>query len=137
MSEHNERGDARHTDSHNEPTDGSRREDDSQQVRSDGGTAQGRNNGTAQGRNGGQPRSKGQRNRQDDHGPGDWFAHATIQWLLALVGVVVVLFGLGQAVGVSLLGMVADALGSQTGQWLMVAFLGLLVILAAAKIDWR
>ncbi|WP_158057364.1 hypothetical protein [Halorussus halophilus] len=128
MSDTNERGDARHTDSHNEPTDGSRREDDSRAVRSDGGTAQGRN---------GQNRAQGQRNRQDDHGPGDWFAHATIQWLLALVGVVVVLFGLGQAVGVSLLGMVADALGSQTGQWLMVAFLGLLVILAAAKIDWR
>lgn len=129
MSETNERGDARRSDSHNEPTDGSRREGDSQQFRSDG--------GTAQDHNGGQNRSQGNRNRQEDNNPGDWFAHATIRWMLALVGVVVVLFGLGQAVGISLLGMVADALGSQTGQWLMVALFGLLVILAAAKIDWR
>lgn len=120
MSETNERGDAR------------QRTDDS--VRADGGTADG-------------PTNRGQNRRQDrrgdgtrgreDRGPGDQFARASIRWLLALIGVVVVLFGLGQAVGVSLLGMVADALASQTGRWLVVAFLGLLVILAAAKLDWR
>ena len=82
-------------------------------------------------------RETGNQTRQDDHGPGEGFALATTRWLLAIVGLLVVLFGVGQAFGVPLLDWVAEALSSQTGQWLVVAFVGLLIIYAAANLDWR
>lgn len=56
-----------------------------------------------------------------------------MQTLIAVVGLVVVLFALGQAVGVDLLGMVAQAVSTQTGQWLAIAFLALLVMGAAMR----
>lgn len=56
-----------------------------------------------------------------------------MQTLIAVVGLVVVLFALGRAVGVDLLGMVAQAVSTQTGQWLAIAFLALLVMGAAMR----
>lgn len=56
-----------------------------------------------------------------------------MQTLIAVVGLVVVLFALGRAVGVDLLGMVAQAVSTQTGQWLAIAFVALLVMGAAMR----
>lgn len=82
-------------------------------------------------------RETGGQTRQEDPGPGEGFARATTRWLLAIVGLFVVLFAVGQAFGVPLLSWVGEALSSQTGQWLVVAFIGLLIVYAAANLDWR
>lgn len=71
------------------------------------------------------------------YGPGEWFARATVRWAVVLVGFVVLLFALGQAFGVPLLGMVVDGLTTWTGRWLVVAFVALLVIVAATQTRWR
>jgi len=44
------------------------------------------------------------------------------------------LFALGQAVGLPLLELATDALTTQTGQWLAVAFFAVLLIGAAQKV---
>jgi hypothetical protein len=82
-------------------------------------------------------RETGGQARQEEPGPGEGFARATTRWLLAIVGLFVVLFAVGQAFGVPLLSWVGEALSSQTGQWLVVAFVGLLIVYAAANLDWR
>lgn len=63
----------------------------------------------------------------------DWFASTAVRAGLTVIGLVLLLFALGQAVGLPLLGMVADAVSSQTGQWLVVAFFAILLIAAAQK----
>lgn len=62
-----------------------------------------------------------------------WFATTAVRAGVTIIGVVLLLFALGQAVGLPLLGMVTDALTSQTGQWLVVAFFAVLLIGAAQK----
>lgn len=66
-------------------------------------------------------------------GTEEWFAASTLRIALAIVGLVIVLFALGQAVGVNLLGMLADALNTQVGRWLVVAFFGLMLIALAIR----
>ncbi len=68
-----------------------------------------------------------------DAGAEEWFAASTLRIALAIIGLVVVLFALGQAVGMNLLGMFADALSTQIGRWLVVAFFGLLLIALAVR----
>lgn len=63
----------------------------------------------------------------------DWFAMSALRIALVLVGLVIVLFALGQAVGVDLLGTITDALGTQLGRWLVVAFFGLVLIVVAVR----
>lgn len=63
----------------------------------------------------------------------DWFAATTLRTGLAVVGFVLLLFALGQAVGLPLLGMAADALSSETGRWLVVALFALLLIAIAGR----
>jgi hypothetical protein len=48
--------------------------------------------------------------------------------VLAIVGLVVVLFAVGQIVGIDLLGLAAEALSSEIGQWLVIAAVGLVLI---------
>ncbi len=60
-------------------------------------------------------------------------ASTAMQTIVAIVGLVVVLFAVGQALGADLLGMLANALATQTGQWLAVAFIALLVVGAAMR----
>lgn len=62
-----------------------------------------------------------------------WLANTAVRSGLTLIGLVVLLFALGQAVGIPLLEMATDALTSQTGQWLVVAFFAILLIGAAQK----
>lgn len=74
--------------------------------------------------------------RADDR-PGDdvagWFAASTLRVALAFVGIVLLLFALGQAVGLDLLGMVADALATEVGRWMLVAVFALVLILLAVR----
>lgn len=81
-------------------------------------------NGTATEPAGGGRRSRGER-------ISTWFASVAVRTGLAVIGLIVVVFALGQAVGLDLLGMAAEAITSQTGRWLVVAFFGLLLIGAA------
>lgn len=62
-----------------------------------------------------------------------WFAAAAVRMGLTIIGVVVLIFALGQAVGLDLLGLFVEALNSQTGQWLVVAFFAILLIAAAQR----
>jgi hypothetical protein len=65
--------------------------------------------------------------------PGAWMASTAVQTVVILVGLAVVLFAVGQAVGADLLGMVGDALATHTGQWLAVAVLALILVIAALR----
>lgn len=62
-----------------------------------------------------------------------WFAATAVRAGLTVIGVVLLLFALGQAVGLPLLELVTSALTSQTGQWLVVAFFAVLLIGVAQK----
>lgn len=62
-----------------------------------------------------------------------WFAASTFRVALAIIGLVLLLFALGQAVGFDLLGLVADALSSRLGRWLAVAFFALILIVVAVR----
>jgi len=64
---------------------------------------------------------------------GGWFAESTLRVVLAILGFVLLLFALGQAVGADLLGMVVQALNTQLGRWLIVALFALLLIALAIR----
>jgi flagellar biosynthesis protein FlhB len=70
---------------------------------------------------------------KETRGSGAWMASTAAQTIVMLVGLVVVLFAVGQAVGADLLGMVGDALATHTGQWLAVAVLALILVIAALR----
>lgn len=67
---------------------------------------------------------------------GSVFARGILRIGLGIFGFVLLLFALGRAFGLDLLGMVMDFLATQTGQWLAVAFFALLLIAVAAG-GWR
>lgn len=64
---------------------------------------------------------------------GEWVTESAFWIALALFGFVLLLFALGQAVGVDFLGTVADALGTRLGCWLAVALFALLLIVVAIR----
>lgn len=82
-------------------------------------------------RSGGETRSE--QERRERRGPTEWFAESAIRLGLALVGFVLLLFALGQAVGFDLLGIVIDAVNSTMGRWLIVAFFALVLIAFALR----
>lgn len=63
-----------------------------------------------------------------------WFATTAVRTGLTLVGLVLLLFALGQAVGLPLRELVADALASETGRWLVVALFAVFLIGAAQRV---
>lgn len=63
----------------------------------------------------------------------DWLAASTLRVALTVLGFVLLLFAIGQAVGLDLLGMLVEALETNTGRWLVVAFVGLLLIALALR----
>lgn len=73
------------------------------------------------------------RRTEPEPNPGTWLVSTTLQTVVAVVGLVVVLFALGRAFGVDLLGTITAALTTQTGQWLAVAIIALLVMSAAMR----
>lgn len=66
-------------------------------------------------------------------GAPEWFAASALRIGLAIIGFVLLLFALGQAVGLDLLGLVADALDTQIGRWLAVAVFALVLIAVALR----
>lgn len=71
--------------------------------------------------------------RSEEPEPTGLLANAALRMGLLIVGLVLFLFALGQAVGLGLLSMFIDAVTSQTGRWLVVAFFGLLLIALAQQ----
>jgi len=63
----------------------------------------------------------------------DWLTASILRLMLAVVGVVLVLFALGQAVGINLLDMAADVLASSVGRWLLIALFGLVLVVVALR----
>jgi hypothetical protein len=71
--------------------------------------------------------------RRGFDGAAEWIAASTLRLALALVGMVILLFGLGMAVGVDFLVMAADVLNSVLGRWLLVALVGLVILFVAMR----
>lgn len=94
------------------------------------GSQQGTQQDTAQG--GQQARQTRQSTTEE---VGSWFAETTVRAGVLVLGVVVLLFALGQAVGAPLLQAVGEFFAG-FGVWLVVAFFALLLIVAATK-SWR
>lgn len=80
-----------------------------------------------------QETNQGQQPNQQSEGtePAGLLANAAIRFGLLAVGFVLFLFALGQAVGFGLLDLFIEAITSQTGRWLVVAFFGLMLIALA------
>ena len=68
------------------------------------------------------------------HGVSEWLAGTAVRAGLTIIGVVLLLFAIGQAFGLPLLEFTAEALSTQTGRWLVVAFFAVLLIGAAQRI---
>lgn len=68
-----------------------------------------------------------------DGQPSKWIASTAVRMGLTIIGVILLVFALGQAFGFPLLELTIDALTSQTGRWLVVAFFALLLIGAAQR----
>lgn len=110
-------------------TDANRHENDDSRTKSTARTDGGHTEtaGRQQQREGRPPESDRRR------GIGGWVADAALQWGVVLLGFVLLLFALGQAVGADLLAPFVDLLTSQTGLWLLVALFALAIIAAARR----
>lgn len=91
----------------------------------------------------GQQRQQGQQGQQTTSNQNDtgeqiasWFTETLVRAAVAVFGVAIVLFALGQLAGVELLSIVGDFLTSSVGAYLLVAFFGLLLLVAASK-SWN
>ncbi|WP_435360361.1 hypothetical protein [Haloarchaeobius sp. DFWS5] len=80
-----------------------------------------------------QTQARGQGQRRQGSRLKNYLATTAVRFGVAMIGLVLLLFALGQAFGANLLGAFADALSTQTGQWLVVAFFALLLIGAAER----
>ena len=67
---------------------------------------------------------------------GGWFTETIVRAGILVIGVAVMLFAIGQAVGANLVEPLAEFFTSGTGAWFVVAFIALLVMVAATK-SWR
>lgn len=63
----------------------------------------------------------------------EWLTAPVIRAALGVLGVVLLLYALGRAVGVDLLGVLLDALATRVGRWLLVALFAVLLILVAVR----
>ena len=101
----------------------------------DGSGAQPRNEATGDGRraDAGQ-RADAAGRAEGGRDPTRWIASTAVRAGLTIVGVVLLLFALVQAVGLPLLELTTDAVTSRTGRWLVVAFFAILLIGAAQRI---
>ncbi|WP_255197074.1 hypothetical protein [Halorarius litoreus] len=94
-----------------------------------------------------QPNQQGQQDQQgqqtqqtQQHDTGEriasWFTETVVRTAVAVFGVALLLFALGQLAGVELLSIVGEFLTSSTGAWLFIAFFGMLLLVAASK-SWN
>lgn len=61
----------------------------------------------------------------------DWFAESALRIGLAILGLVLVLFAVGMATGVDVLGALTEFFTSWVGRWLLVAVVGLAIVALA------
>lgn len=97
-------------------------------------TAQGQQAGTqAQGQG-----ASGRQQQQQDTAEqlAGWFTEKLVRVVAVLIGLVMLLFALGQIAGVDLLSTVGDFITSSIGGYVIIAFFALLIIVAATK-DWN
>lgn len=66
-----------------------------------------------------------------------WLANTAIRWGLVFVGVLLLLFALGQAFDTPFLAWVVDAATSETGRWIIVALVALALIAFATDAPWN
>jgi hypothetical protein len=66
-------------------------------------------------------------------GTAEWFAASTLRIVLAVVGLVVLLFGLGMAMGIDILGAIVTVLETEVARWLLVALFGLFILFVAVR----
>ena len=81
----------------------------------------------------GRPAGQATPNRRSGAGFTEWFASTAVRTVLAIVGLVILLFALGQLVGLDLLELTAAALSSEIGRWLLLAAFALLLIALAQR----
>lgn len=77
--------------------------------------------------------SAGDRSGEEESGMAEWFAVTTLRVGLTLVGLLLLLFALGQAFAIDLIGLVVAALADPTAQWLVIALFGLAIIFVAQR----
>lgn len=65
-----------------------------------------------------------------------WFTETLVRGVVAIFGLALLLFALGQLLNADLLEIVTDFLTSSVGVWLVIAFFALLLIIAAGK-SWN
>jgi MFS family permease len=63
----------------------------------------------------------------------DWLTAPLIRVALAFLGLVVLVYALGRAVGVDALEIVGDVLATRVGRWLLLALFALVLILIALR----
>lgn len=60
-----------------------------------------------------------------------WFMGSALRMGLVVLGFIILVFALGQATGVDLFAIIGEALNTETGRWLAIAFFALLLIFGA------
>lgn len=72
--------------------------------------------------------------QQAEGGLGTWFTEVATRVGIALIGLVLLLFALGQAFDVEILAAFGQALSSEVGRWLIVAAIAVAIIAGAARV---
>ena len=70
-------------------------------------------------------------NEQPAGGAIEGFTRSVLRMGLAIVGFILLIFAIGQAIGYDMLAQMEAFIQTQTGQWLIVAFFALLLIFIA------
>lgn len=75
-------------------------------------------------------RDEDHRTRDDDtsNEPVQKVADTTLRMMLLFLGVVVLLFAIGQVMGIDVLAMASDALDNEEARWIVVALFALILI---------
>lgn len=66
----------------------------------------------------------------------DWVTETFLRTAVAILGVLLLLFAVGQIAGFDTIGALADLLSNEVVQWMLVAVFALLLIIIASK-NWN
>ncbi len=78
-------------------------------------------------------RNERQSDRARDEGAVEAIAASTVRLGLLVLGLLLLLYAVGQAVGFDVLAMISEALDTQMARWLIVAFFALILITVALR----
>lgn len=74
--------------------------------------------------------------RDDETGieePVERIAASTLRVILLILGVLLLLYATGQAIGVPMLGTISEALDTDQARWMVVAFFGLVLLVVSLR----